>query len=62
MSKNHTNIHITNQGLAQVPKEACIPNPTPQNCKNPCPYGAGRPFCFPCYAKILKEHREMKKQ
>ena len=62
MSKKHTNIHITNRGLAQIPREESIPNPTPQNCKNLCPYGAGRPFCFPCYARILKEHREKQSQ
>ena len=25
----------------------------PRNCRNECPYGRGRAFCFPCYAKIM---------
>ena len=33
----------------------------PRNCAHECPYGRGRDFCFPCYAKILKEMRENKK-
>lgn len=60
--KKQKAIHVSNKMLAQIPNEG-DPKPfTPKNCNNPCPYGAGRPFCFPCYAKILKEHREMKKQ
>jgi hypothetical protein len=31
----------------------------PQNCNEPgCPYGYGRAFCFPCYAKILEGSRK----
>lgn len=33
----------------------------PQNCKTECPYGYGRSFCFPCMAKILREHNAAKK-
>ena len=33
----------------------------PQNGKAECPYGYGRAFCFPCYAKIMKEHSEQKR-
>jgi len=29
----------------------------PVNCKEECPYGYDRPFCFPCYKKIMQEHR-----
>lgn len=29
--------------------------PFPVNCKDPCPYGRGREFCWPCYAKLVKE-------
>ena len=25
----------------------------PRNCRTECPYGRGRAFCFPCYAKIM---------
>jgi len=34
----------------------------PQNCENECIYGYDRPFCFPCYKKILKEMREKRKE
>lgn len=29
----------------------------PSNCRSECPYGFGRAYCFPCYAKIVAEHR-----
>ena len=29
----------------------------PCNCKNECPYGYGRAFCFPCMARIMTSHR-----
>jgi len=32
----------------------------PQNCKTECPCGYNKAFCFPCYAKIMKEHRAAK--
>ena len=38
------------------------PAADPKNCRNKCPYGHGRSFCFPCYAKIMAEHREAKAQ
>lgn len=28
--------------------------PSPRNCKNPCPYGRYREFCWPCIAKLMK--------
>ena len=31
--------------------------PFPKNCKEPCPYGRGREFCFPCYSKLMKEKK-----
>lgn len=34
----------------------------PENCKNHCPYGYGKSFCFPCMAKIMAEHRAAKKE
>jgi len=34
----------------------------PQNCENECVYGYDRPFCFPCYKKILKEMCEKRKE
>ncbi|MBE5826984.1 MULTISPECIES: hypothetical protein [unclassified Butyrivibrio] len=33
----------------------------PQNCKTPCSYGTGKPFCYPCMAKIMDEHRNSRK-
>ena len=29
----------------------------PKNCKNECPYGYGRAFCWPCMKKIMGEHK-----
>lgn len=37
------------------------PNAHPCNCKHECPYGKDRAFCFPCYAKIMNEHRASRK-
>ena len=34
----------------------------PKNCKNECPYGRDRAFCFPCMAKILAEHKAARQQ
>ena len=34
----------------------------PVNCKHECPYGHDRAFCFPCYAKIMAEHRARQKK
>lgn len=36
--------------------------PVPVNCSHPCAYGRARSYCFPCYAKILKEFREKKQE
>ncbi len=38
-----------------------IPNAHPSNCKHECPYGKDRAFCFPCYVKIMNEHRAARK-
>lgn len=32
----------------------------PANCREECPYGYNRAFCFPCYRKIMEEHRAAK--
>ena len=32
----------------------------PHNCRNECPYGYDRSYCFPCYAKIMAEQRAKK--
>ena len=29
----------------------------PCNCKTPCVYGIGRPFCFPCMKVVKGEDR-----
>lgn len=31
--------------------------PSPRNCKEPCPYGRYREFCWPCIAKLMKKER-----
>ena len=48
---------FSDRDLAPIPQG----NIKPQNCKTPCPYGNGKPFCFPCMAKILEERRELGK-
>lgn len=37
------------------------PVPYPSNCVNPCCYGRGQCFCWPCMKKILEEHRNRQK-
>lgn len=32
----------------------------PQNCRNECPYGHDKDFCFPCYKKLMEEMRSKK--
>ena len=39
--------------MCAVPKREPETVPFPKNCKNPCPYGKGRDFCFPCYAQLM---------
>ena len=34
----------------------------PLNCNAECPYGKGKSFCFPCYAKIMAEHKAAMKK
>uniref|UniRef100_UPI00405735AE hypothetical protein n=1 Tax=Acetatifactor sp. TaxID=1872090 RepID=UPI00405735AE len=41
--------------ISAVPKREPSSVPSPRNCKNPCPYGRGREFCFPCYAQLMKK-------
>ncbi len=33
----------------------------PKNCRQECPYGKGKAYCFPCMKKIMGEHMEAKK-
>ncbi|MBP5607919.1 MAG: hypothetical protein J6X66_06590 [Lachnospiraceae bacterium] len=30
----------------------------PQNCRNECPYGHDRAYCFPCMKMIMEERRK----
>lgn len=41
---------------------ARMPIDHPSNCKHECPYGYGRSFCFPCYKKIMEDHRKKKNE
>ena len=41
--------------LTAIPKREPESAPSPRNCKNPCPYGRGREFCFTCYAQLMKK-------
>ena len=34
----------------------------PKNCRDECPYGHNRSYCFPCYKKIMDERRAAKAQ
>ena len=55
---------VKTNGVTEAIKESAIgkrlPNAHPCNCKNECPYGKDRPFCYPCYAQILAEYRKKK--
>lgn len=42
-------------GISANSKREPVTVPSPRNCKEPCPYGRGREFCWPCYAKLMKE-------
>ena len=33
----------------------------PRNCRTECQYGYNRSMCFPCYAKLMAEHRKAMK-
>ncbi len=51
-------------GHINIPKSSIgqkEPVAHPQNCCHECPYGYDRSFCFPCYAKIMAEHRAARK-
>ena len=30
-----------------------FPNSHPVNCKEECPYGLDKAFCFPCYKRLM---------
>lgn len=44
-----------NQGSSVIGRGEPIAHP--KNCKHECPYGYNKPFCFPCYKKIMAEMR-----
>ena len=56
--KRRKAIHVSNRMLTQIPNEGDPKPVTPVNCKHPCCYGMGRPFCFPCLQDIVKDERE----
>ena len=51
---------FTQPYTSAIGKEAPAANPV--NCRVKCPYGHDRAFCFPCYKKIMEEHRAAKKK
>ena len=42
-------------GISANSKRESETVPFPRNCNKPCPYGRAREFCWPCYAKLMKE-------
>ncbi len=44
-------------GIDAVPKAPATDVPMPVNCREPCCYGRGRNFCFPCYQELMKNRR-----
>ena len=58
MAKNHV-LDVSNSSGKVFVSVVGMPEPIahPVNCKHECPYGHDRAFCFPCYAKIMAEHR-----
>lgn len=47
---------IRNQEIGKIPVSKTV------NCKEACPYGKDRAFCFPCYLKLMKEVQTKKKE
>lgn len=64
MSEQFNRKRIT--GVTGIYHRSCLgakePLAHPKNCRHECPYGYGRAFCFPCYAKIMNEHRAARRQ
>ena len=63
MAKNHV-LDVSNSSGKVFVSVVGMPEPIahPLNCKHECPYGHDRSFCFPCYAKIVAEHRAKKRE
>ncbi len=58
MSKHHNRKKYgKGKTFCGITTEPSLAGTTPYNCKTPCVYGKGRPFCFPCMAQILREKR-----
>ena len=61
MDKGYKRIqkNFNENGISGVPHDrAPVNGPVkPCNCKQPCPYGNGKTFCWPCYKKLMKAHR-----
>jgi len=60
--KKQKNMRVSQRMLTQIPNEGEPKPVTPVNCKTPCCYGFGRPFCFPCYQKDIMEIKEKRRQ
>ncbi len=57
-------IHRTPAGTKKGGHAPFIKNesvPSPSNCNNPCCYGSGRSFCWPCMKRIREDHNTNKK-
>lgn len=54
--------NFNKEDIARVPHDrAPLLGPvTPCNCKQTCPYGNGKSFCWPCYKNLMDEHRAAK--
>lgn len=60
-------LDISVKESAYVINDVCMvgrkpPVAHPKNCRNECPYGHNRSYCFPCYKKIMEERRAAKAQ
>jgi hypothetical protein len=50
--ENTTGVNGTRYGIGNR-----APINHPQNCSQECPYGHDRPFCFPCYKKLVGDKK-----
>lgn len=41
-------------GVRHEPITGKAPISHPKNCREECPYGYDRAFCFPCYKKLME--------
>lgn len=56
--------YFNREGITRVPSDRSplIGSVKPVNCSHPCPYGNNHAYCWPCYKKIMDEHKAKKRK